>query len=164
MSVRPVVLWPDNRLQQSCLAEESHDIRPLAQDLLDTMYAAKGRGLAAPQIGEMTRVFVMDTSWKEGASDPMVFVNPVIMAAERVPVTALEGCLSLPGIEVPVTRHTAVTVQWQSETGEFHMNDFDGFEARCIQHEIDHLNGVVTLNHLSADERLEFEKKYKEAQ
>jgi len=162
VSVLPIVRWPDPRLSQKCAPVEHEDLSVLIQDMFDTMYAAKGRGLAAPQVGVLKRVFVMDFHWKEGAPEPIAMINPVVMAAERVPVLMQEGCLSIPGITVEVERHKAVTVTWQSETGEFHMNDFDGFEARCILHELDHLNGLVTLDHLPDDVRaaklLEYEK------
>lgn len=163
MSVLPIVRWPDPRLSQKCAPVEHEDLRGLVQDMFDTMYAAKGRGLAAPQVGVMKRVFVMDCHWKQGSPDPIAMINPVVMAAERVPVVMEEGCLSIPGITVDVERHKAVTITWQSETGEFHMNDFDGFEARCILHELDHLNGVVTLDHLSDDDRAAKLKDYEKA-
>lgn len=146
MSVRPVLRWPDPRLSQPCPASVEPLPEGLVADLFDTMYAARGRGLAAPQIGVMRRVFVMDCGWKGGESAPLAMIDPVIMAAERVPVAGEELCLSIPGVPVPVVRHKAVTVQWTAPDGDIHMADFDGFEARCIQHEIDHLNGVVTFD------------------
>lgn len=134
----------------------------LIADMFDTMYAAQGRGLAAPQIGVMKRLFVMDCTWREGTPSPMVMINPTIMAADRSPVVVEEGCLSIPGILVPVERPKAVTVQWTAAEGDIHMADFDGFEARCIQHEFDHLNGTVTFDHLSGAERARAEAKFLE--
>lgn len=163
MSVLPILKWPDERLSQHCEPVEHEDLTALISDMFDTMYDAKGRGLAAPQVGVLKRVFVMDCHWKEGSPDPVAMVNPVVMAAERLPVVMEEGCLSIPGITVDVERHKAVTVTWQSETGEFHMNDFDGVEARCILHELDHLNGTVTLDHLSGASRDTKLKEYEEA-
>lgn len=160
MTVRPILIWPDNRLAQACAPVAHEDLGDLITDMFDTMYAAKGRGLAAPQIGVMQRVFVMDCHWKEGTADPIAMINPVLIAAERIPVVMDEGCLSIPGITVEVERHKAVTVTWQSETGEFHMNDFDGIEARCILHEMDHLNGIVTLDHLSDEDRADKLREY----
>ncbi|MDP7150746.1 MAG: peptide deformylase [Paracoccaceae bacterium] len=160
MTVRPILIWPDNRLAQACAPVAHENLGDLITDMFDTMYAAKGRGLAAPQIGVMQRVFVMDCHWKEGTADPVAMINPVLMAAERIPVVMEEGCLSIPGITVEVERHKAVTVTWQSETGEFHMNDFDGIEARCILHEMDHLNGIVTLDHLSDEDRADKLREY----
>ena len=163
MTVRPILIWPDNRLAQACAPVAHENLGDLITDMFDTMYAAKGRGLAAPQIGVMQRVFVMDCHWKEGTADPVAMINPVLMAAERIPVVMEEGCLSIPGITVEVERHKAVTVTWQSETGEFHMNDFDGIEARCILHEMDHLNGIVTLDHLSDEDRADKLREYERA-
>ncbi|WP_146346167.1 peptide deformylase [Falsiphaeobacter marinintestinus] len=163
MAVRPVVMWPDPRLSQKCAPVEHEHLDDLITDMFDTMYAANGRGLAAPQIGVMKRVFVMDVGWKEGEKTPMVMINPTIMAAERVPVVAEEGCLSIPGVLVPVERHKAVTVQWTAHNGDIDMADFDGFEARCIQHEFDHLNGVVTFDHLTPEDRAQVEGAYLKA-
>jgi len=163
VSVLPILTWPDERLSQTCAPVEHEALSDLIADMFDTMYDAKGRGLAAPQVGVLKRVFVMDCHWKEGTPDPIAMINPVVMAAERVPVTMEEGCLSLPGITAEIERHKAVTITWQSETGEFHMNDFDGFEARCILHELDHLNGIVTLDHLSTKVRDAKLTEYEEA-
>lgn len=165
MAVLPILTWPDARLSQRCDGVGNVDeLAPLIADMFDTMYDASGRGLAAPQVGAMKRLFVMDCTWKAGEKTPVVMINPVIMAAERVPVVAEEGCLSIPGILVPVERPKAVTVQWTSETGEIHMDDFDGFEARCIQHEFDHLNGLVTFDRVPPDQRADYEGHYAGAQ
>lgn len=161
MAVLPILLWPDARLSERCgPVDDVAAVQGLIADMFETMYAAPGRGLAAPQVGAMLRLFVMDATWKDGENTPMVMINPVIMAAERVPVTMEEGCLSIPGLMVPVQRPKAVTVQWTSETGEIHMNDFDGAEARIIQHEFDHLNGTVTLDRVAPDLRAELEAVY----
>ena len=110
----------------------------------------------------MKRVFVMDVTWKEGEHSPLAMINPTIMAAEREPVVMEEACLSIPGVSVPVTRHKAVTVQWTAPEGDIHMADFDGFEARCIQHEFDHLNGTISLDRIDADLRARIEAEYLE--
>jgi len=162
VSILPIVLWPDPRLSENCAAilQVSDEHRALAQDMLDTMYAANGRGLAGPQVGVMERIFVMDAAWKSGEPEPRVFINPTVMARDPAVASMIEGCLSIPGLEITVERPAAVTLQWTSETGEIHMDDFDGFEARCIQHEIDHLNGTVALDHLSADDRADLLQGY----
>lgn len=157
MAVRPILRWPDPRLSQRCDPVENERLDDLIADMFDTMYHAQGRGLAAPQIGVLKRVFVMDCGWKEGESRPLAMINPTIMAAERVPVVAEEGCLSIPGLMVPVERHKAGTVQWTAAEGDIHMDDFDGFEARCIQHELDHLNGLVTFDRIDPALRAELE-------
>ena len=148
MSVLPILTWPDARLSQSCDPVGEEDLEALVQDMFDTMYAAQGRGLAAPQVGVMRRLFVMDCGWKEGEPAPEAFLDPVIMVHDRRRETAEEGCLSIPGLMVPVERAAAVTLAWRDARGDMHMRDFDGFEARCIQHEIDHLDGRVTLDHV----------------
>ncbi|MEM9552118.1 MAG: peptide deformylase [Pseudomonadota bacterium] len=162
MAILPIVTWPDPRLETRCAPVETEMLDDLVRDMLETMYNAKGRGLAAPQVGVLKRLFVMDCGWKDGEPAPMVMINPTIMAAERSMVTGDEGCLSIPGILVPVARYAAVTLQWTDEKGDIHMGDFDGFEARCIQHEFDHLNGVVTLDHHEGNARAEFERLYRE--
>ena len=162
MAILPILRWPDPRLAQSCAHVGHEDMRPLIADMFDTLYDAQGRGLAAPQIGVMKRLYVMDTTWKEGAPSPLVMIDPVVMAAERVPVTMDEMCLSIPGVTVPVERHKAVTMQWTDETGDIHMGDFDGAEARVIQHEFDHLNGLVHFDRIAPELRAELEAPYLE--
>ena len=160
MAVLPIVTWPDPRLSQRCEPVGQEPLDQLIADMFDTMYAANGRGLAAPQVGVMKRLFVMDCTWKDGDRTPMVMINPTIMAAERIPVSMPEGCLSIPGVLVDVARPKAVTVQWTAAKGDIHMADFDGFEARCIQHEFDHLNGTLTFDHLTAEARARVEADY----
>lgn len=165
MAVLPIILWPDQGLTKRCgPVENLQAIEPFVRDLFDTMYAAGGRGLAAPQVGRPVRVFVMDCGWKEEERTPLAMVNPIIMAFEKDQLSAGEGCLSIPGVTVQVARHKAVTVQWTAPEGDIHMADFDGFEARCIQHEMDHLNGEITFDRISADERAGVEAAYFAAQ
>ncbi|KAA0910078.1 peptide deformylase [Aquicoccus porphyridii] len=158
MSVLPILTWPDKRLTQRCDHVGHEDLRPLIADMFDTMYAAKGRGLAAPQVGVMKRLFVFDTTWKEGDKAPMIMIDPVVIACERVPVVMEEMCLSIPGLAVPVERHKAVTMQWTDATGDIHMGDFDGAEARVIQHEFDHLNGLLHFDRIDPALRDALEK------
>ncbi|UYV37935.1 peptide deformylase [Rhodobacteraceae bacterium D3-12] len=162
MAILPILQWPDPRLSQTCASVGHADLRPLISDMFDTMYNASGRGLAAPQVGVMKRFFVMDVTWKDGEKSPLVMIDPFIMAAERVPVVMDEGCLSIPGVTVPVERHKAVTMQWTDETGDIHMGDFDGAEARVIQHEFDHLNGHVHFDRITPALRAELEPPYLE--
>lgn len=147
MSLLPIVLWPDPRLSQTCrVVAPGEDVTRLAADMLETMYHAPGRGLAAPQVGVMLRLFVMDSGWKAGTATPMVFVNPEILDQTAEVATRSEGCLSIPGITAGVTRPTGVTLRWQGLDGTVQDQGFTGFEATCIQHEIDHLDGIVTLD------------------
>ena len=152
--IRRVLRWPDERLTQvaqpACVDGQT---LALAVDMLETMYDAGGRGLAAPQIGVMARVFVMDAAWKSGDPVPEVFINPEILW--RSPQMALgpEGCLSIPDVVADVLRYNEVILQWQMTDGSTQTQKLEGFRAICAQHEMDHLNGIVTLDHLSPDAR-----------
>ena len=162
MSLRDIVKWPDPRLSMVCdpVDEITDDIRSQAQDMLETMYAAPGRGLAAPQIGVMNRVFVTDVSWKEGTPDPKVFINPDILETSETMVEGDEGCLSIPGVTTKITRPDRVHLVWTSLEGARVSQVFTGFAAACVQHELDHLNGIVTLDRLSAEARAVAEAEY----
>lgn len=162
MTVRDIVLWPDARLKEICspIAATTPDIETLAADMLETMYDAPGRGLAGPQVGAMQRVFLMDTEWKEGSPSPMVFINPEIEARSVQQSVQSEGCLSIPGITVEVSRPAEVTLRWTDLAGEAQRRMFSGFAAACVQHELDHLNGIVTLDHLTAEARASAEAAY----
>jgi peptide deformylase len=157
VSLLPILTWPDERLCRpaAALPDGPADaaMRQLAQDMLETMYAAPGRGLAAPQVGRMVRLFVMDAGWKEGRPSPRVLVNPVLTWASETVATGPEGCLSIPGLSVEVTRAAAIRVAWNDLEGGVQEADFTGFEAICAQHEIDHLDGRVTLDRVGADRR-----------
>tara|TARA_B110000908_G_C10259221_1_gene457910 strand:- start:419 stop:919 length:501 start_codon:yes stop_codon:yes gene_type:complete len=166
MAVLDIVLWPDTRLTETCvqIEEVTDEIRTLAQDMLDTMYAAKGRGLAASQVGAMHRVFVMDVGWKEGKSDPLICINPMLSEIGEDRATIEEGCLSIPGVLAEVNRPSQVQLVWSSLEGARYVQSFDGFGAACVQHELDHLDGIVTLDHLSADIRVDLIAEYQAAQ
>lgn len=115
----------------------------LVAEMLATMYAAPGRGLAAPQVGVSQRVFVIDTTWKDGDPTPQAFVNPQIVARADSTATGVEACLSIPGRAFAVARPTWVEMRWQDIAGEVQQGRFDGVEAICICHEYDHLDGVL---------------------
>lgn len=149
MAVLPILIWPDARLSAVC-APVTGDVQGLAADMLDTMYAAPGRGLAAPQLGALVRLFVMDVTWKDGVPAPQVFINPHIIWRSDVVVNGPEGCLSLPGLITTIARSSHLRLTWFDLAGASHSRDFDGFAAICIQHECDHLDGILTLNHLTA--------------
>jgi len=121
--------------------------------MLDTMYAANGRGLAASQVGAMQRLFVMDIGWKEGKSDPLICINPMLQEVSDDRATLQEGCLSIPGVLADVNRPAQVQMVWSSLTGARYVQSFDGFGAACVQHELDHLDGIVTFDHLAVDDR-----------
>jgi peptide deformylase len=127
-------------------------LRQLAADMLETMYKAPGIGLAAPQVGIAERLVVLDVA--EGEEHrPMVLVNPEILWKSGERGTAEEGCLSLPGQFADVTRPLAVTIRYLDEQGEERELAAEGLLARCVQHEIDHLDGVLFVDHLSALKR-----------
>lgn len=161
MAILPIVQWPDERLTITCRpVEDIAEVGTLPFDMLDTMYAAPGRGLAAPQVGELMRLFVMDVGWKDGTKTPLVMINPRILFCGAEQEQQEEGCLSIPGFLVPVLRPKAVKLTWIDESGREHVGAFDGFAARCIQHELDHLDGRITLDHLSAEARLQADAEY----
>lgn len=150
MAVLPIVTWPDARLSTSCAAvgEITEEIRALAADMLETMYAAPGRGLAAPQVGRLIRLFVMDATWKEGVRTPIVMLNPEIAGFSETVIGMDEGCLSIPGITTHVTRPAGVTMSWTGLDGLRQSAEMAGNAARIAQHETDHLDGVVTFDRL----------------
>jgi peptide deformylase len=114
--------------------------------MLATMYAAPGRGLAAPQVGRPLRLFVMDASWKEGLPDPRVFVNPELAWTSEETDVAEEGCLSIPGRPRHVRRPVSCVLAFDGPGGR-RSERLGGFAARCAQHEVDHLDGRVILDH-----------------
>lgn len=131
---------------------DTDELNQLITDMWETMYASKGVGLAAPQIGSSKRISVIDISVGEDPSKKLVIINPEITSAEGRQ-TGEEGCLSIPGFREPVTRSNKVTVRAQNEKGETIEIGGEELLARAIEHEIDHLNGVLFINHLSALKR-----------
>ena len=122
-------------------------LRGLADDMLETMYGAAGRGLAAPQVGTKQQLFVMDATWKEGVYAPQIFVNPVIFDQTDAVEEVEESCLSIPDTPCLVARPVGITLRWQDLDGTQLESAFDGFAARCIQHENDHLSGVLCTDY-----------------
>ena len=154
MAVLPVLQWPDPRLAMPCPPAEVGDMAlTLARDMLDTMYAAGGRGLAAPQVGVLTRVFVMDATWKTAARAPEIFLNPEIIWQSEATAVGPEGCLSIRHVLAQVTRATEIILRWITVDGAIAAAKLTGFRAICAQHEIDHLDGILTLDRLSPEAR-----------
>lgn len=150
MAVRPILHYPDKRLREPGKPVETFDaaLRALLDDMAETMYAAPGVGLAAPQIGVSQRVFIVDVaSGEDEPSDLRVFVNPEIVTREGS-TRCEEGCLSFPGVHEEVERAERVTVRAQDGTGETFELEADGLLAIAIQHENDHLNGELMIDHL----------------
>lgn len=161
MPARALRLWPDPILSQPCLPVDlaDPDLSALIRDVLDTMYAAQGRGLAAPQIGILKQVFVVDVSWKDGPADPRVFINPRIISSSGH-ATMTEQCLSIPDLPMPVERPECVTLRYADQDGRSQETTFDGILARCILHEYDHLLGKVIFDHQSPSDRTALEAQY----
>jgi len=147
--IRSILLHPDPRLKKPCepIAEVSTDLRVLATDMLDTMYEAPGIGLAAPQIGVMRRLIVMDCI-KDGPPRPLVLLNPEVIWASEDLASYEEGCLSIPDHYAEVKRPAAVTVRWMDLEGATQEETFDKLWATCVQHEIDHLDGKLFIDYL----------------
>lgn len=154
MSVLEILRWPDPLLARVCApVSDVRSVAGLVADMFDTMYDAPGRGLAAPQVGVLARVFVMDIGWKTGDKTPLVCINPVILSASDIRAEGEEGCLSIPGVTAVVTRPDAVTLAYDDLDNVRHKRAMTGPEARCAQHELDHLDGLVTFDRLGAADR-----------
>lgn len=147
--IRPIVLYPDPMLRQVCAGVKAlpqDQLCRLAGDLLATMYAAQGRGLAAPQIGAPYRIFVMDAGWKQGNPTPRVILDPQITALGQEQDVMQEGCLSIPDQPVAVRRPVRIRLDHLGPTGQPLTLDLTGIEARIAQHEADHLDGRLILD------------------
>jgi peptide deformylase len=156
MAIRPIFETPDPVLRQISRPVDTFDaeLKTLVADMFETMYAAPGIGLAAVQVGVPIRLLVIDLQEpaEEGGEpvrDPRVFINPEILwhSDEEVPYT--EGCLSVPEQYAEVMRPDRIRARWRNEKGESFEEEIDGLLAVCLQHEMDHLNGVLFIDHLS---------------
>ncbi|UWQ91021.1 peptide deformylase [Aliisedimentitalea scapharcae] len=148
---RPILIHPDPRLKKVCapVSDLSDDLRRLAKDMLETMYDAPGVGLAAPQIGVLDRLIVLDCVKEEGETPrPLAMFNPEILASSDETNVYEEGCLSIPDQYAEVTRPKTVDVQWMDLNGNLVTETFDGLWATCVQHEIDHLDGKLFIDYL----------------
>ncbi|CUH78345.1 peptide deformylase [Tropicibacter naphthalenivorans] len=148
---RPILIHPDPRLKKVCtpVPDISDELRVLADDMLETMYDAPGIGLAAPQIGVMDRLVVLDCVKEEdGPPRPLVMFNPRIIASSDEQNVYEEGCLSIPDQYAEVTRPKMVQVEWLDRDGNLQTEEFDGLWATCVQHEIDHLEGKLFIDYL----------------
>ncbi len=148
---RPILIHPDPRLKKVAapVADLSDDLRVLADDMLETMYDAPGIGLAAPQVGVLDRLIVLDCV-KDDAQPPrpLAMFNPEILAASDELNVYEEGCLSIPEQFADVTRPAEVTVRWIDRDGREQQEDMGGLWATCVQHEIDHLEGKLFIDYL----------------
>lgn len=170
MAIHPILCVPDARLKLVSTPVEAFDdaLRQLVADMFDTMYEAHGIGLAAIQIGVDKRVLVIDLQPEDPDAEPVacnhdghehthrptrreprVFINPEILETSEELASYQEGCLSIPEIYAEVDRPARCRVRWQDLDGETHEEELDGLMATCLQHEMDHLNGILFIDHLS---------------
>lgn len=165
MAIRPILIIPEPRLRQICAPVDAidADIRRLVSDMFETMYDAPGIGLAAPQVGVLKRVVTIDVSREEEPKQPLAMINPEIIASSEEMSVYSEGCLSIPDYYEEVERPAEVTVRYKTLDGEVKEEHVSGILATCVQHEIDHLNGVLFIDHLSKLKRDRVTKKFAKA-
>jgi peptide deformylase len=156
MAIRRIIEAPDPLLRQVSSPVETitPEIQLLIDDMFETMYAAPGIGLAAIQVGVPKRILVIDLQdpEEEGGEPvrkPMVFINPEILRASETPRPYNEGCLSVPDQYAEVERPDSIRLRWQDRDGEVHEEELEGMIATCLQHEMDHLEGVLFIDYLS---------------
>lgn len=149
MALRSILTVPHAALRAKCtpVVDFDDDLSALIDDMFETMYAAPGRGLAASQIGVLQRVFVMDSTWKTGERTPRVFINPEIKSRSDESAVLEEGCLSIPDRLIEVSRPAQVELTWLDMQRNAQTGWFDGFEAACVQHERDHLDGILCTDY-----------------
>jgi peptide deformylase len=154
MAIRKILHYPDKRLRVpgELVTDFGPELQALIDDMAETMYAAPGVGLAATQIGVSKRLFIVDVSDGEGPNDLRIFINPEIISTDGK-VDWEEGCLSFPGVHQDITRAERVTVRAQDRHGAFFELSADGLMAIALQHEKDHLDGKLMIDHLSALKR-----------
>ena len=165
MAVRDILILPDKRLRavSKPVAKIDAATRKLVEEMFETMYAAPGIGLAAIQIGEPKRVVTMDLAKKDEPKQPQVFINPELIGTSDEKSVHEEGCLSIPEYYEEVERPAQVTIRYLDLDGKSHEVEANGLLATCIQHEIDHLNGVLFIDHISRLKRDRVIKKFTKA-
>lgn len=155
MALLPIIVAPDPRLKRLSLPVEQVDdeIRQLMDDMLETMYKAPGIGLAAPQVGVLKRVIVVDVAREGEDPQPLQMANPEIVSVSDADASYEEGCLSLPEHFAEVVRPETVRIRYLDRNNELREIDAEGILAVCIQHEIDHLDGILFVDHITALKR-----------
>jgi len=158
MSIREIIIHPDPRLREQTSAVDAFtpELEKLIADMIETMYQAQGIGLAAPQIGEQKRLFVLDVS--ENHDQPQVYVNPEIVA-KAGEVQSEEGCLSIPSVTETVPRAETISVRALDQQGAPFEQQLTGLHAICVQHELDHLDGKLFIDYLSPLKQKRIRKK-----
>ncbi len=152
MALRPLILAPDPRLKATCASVDAVDtgVRRLMDDMLETMYEAPGIGLSAPQVGEIVRVIVADVSRTEDAAAPVAMANPEVISVSDETTVYEEGCLSFPEHYADVRRPDRAKIRYLDQNGALKEIEATGLLATCLLHEIDHLDGVLFVDHLTA--------------
>jgi peptide deformylase len=165
MALRDIIILPDKRLRSVSkpVVAIGDEIRTLVADMFETMYEAPGIGLAAIQVGVPSRVIVMDLSKREAEAEPRVFINPEITWSSEEKSLYEEGCLSIPDVHEDVERPAQVKIRYLDLEGKPHEEDAEGLFATCIQHEVDHVNGVLFVDHISKLKRERIIKKFTKA-
>ncbi|MDQ7250616.1 peptide deformylase [Dongia sedimenti] len=155
MAVLPIIVAPDPRLKRIAepVAKVDAETRRLMDDMLETMYKAPGIGLAAPQVGVLQRVIVIDLAREDEKPQPLRMANPELIWVSDEDAVYNEGCLSLPEHYADVTRPAAIKVRYIDHENEIRELEADGLLATCIQHEMDHLEGILFVDHLTALKR-----------
>jgi len=161
MALRQILTEPNSILRQKSITVDKVDmeIQKLMDDMLETMYAAPGIGLAAIQVGVAKRIIVIDIAQKEGEKKPMFFVNPEILEKSQIKSSYEEGCLSVPGQFAEIDRPDKCHVKYLDYYGKYQEIKAEGMLATCIQHEIDHLEGILFIDYLSKLKRSMITKK-----
>ncbi len=169
MAIREIIILPDKqlRLVSKSVDKVTSEIRSLVDDMFETMYAAPGIGLAAIQVAQPLRLITMDIAKPDESGEtkpkPRVFINPEILSHSNEMAVYEEGCLSIPEYYEQVERPAKVRVRFSDLDGKVHEEDAEGLYATCIQHEIDHLNGVLFVDYLSKLKRDRVFKKFEKA-
>jgi len=145
------------RTEAKRISKVDNQIRNLAKDMLQSMYSAKGIGLAGPQVGISKELLVIDINFEDSAAEPLILVNPEITAFGSTLNTYEEGCLSIPGVYLNVVRPSTIKLKFRDEMGRPRKMNADGLLARCIQHEVDHLRGVLFVDRVTSKEELKKE-------
>ena len=145
------------RTEAKRISKVDNQIRHLAKDMLQSMYSAKGIGLAGPQVGISKELLVIDINFEDSAAEPLILINPEITAFGSTLTTYEEGCLSIPGIYLNVVRPSTIKLKFRDEMGRPRKMNADGLLARCIQHEVDHLRGILFVDRVTSNEELKKE-------
>ena len=145
------------RTEAKRISKVDNQIRNLAKDMLQSMYAAKGIGLAGPQVGISKELLVIDINFEDSAAEPLILINPEITAFGSTLNTYEEGCLSIPGVYLNVVRPSTIKLKFRDEMGRPRKMNADGLLARCIQHEVDHLRGVLFVDRVTSTDELKKE-------